>query len=724
MPSILGEALFTASSSLPARLRKALTDYWQWWNTSRFFAALSLVIVYIILDRITVSFQMWSGISAWYPPSGLVFAAFFGLGIEYLLPLFSAGMIAGIMNYHQSPWDPAFWMQNVFIFGGYALAALILRRYLNPRSPLNTIPHVIRFLFVTLGTSCGVAYSGAFCLVANHSIALKHFPTAALNWWIGDSVALVCFSPFLLIHIMPRLRRLTGTEPRLGPGSPPFDAPPSRGAFAARSLIENFFQGASIAFALWVVFRWNLSASYELFYLFFLPIIWVAVRHGLQGATTASLLLNSGAMVMVWLFPGGLNRLAVLQLLMLVVSVTGLCLGVLVTERDHGEAELREGHARMEAVVNSVNEVILEFDYDGTYRNIWAADESYLVRPKDEMLGRLITDILDKNLALKLLAGCRRALDTRSGEILEFPMTINGRELWFLTRIMPVRPLFGPPKTVCMTALDITAQKHKEVELLRAKEIAEDASRAKSEFLANISHEFRTPMNGIIGMTELVLDSPINDEQREYLGLVKSSSESLLEMLNDILDLSKVEAGKLDLDPVEFPFHQKLDEILKVMRFRASQKHVALNWHVSPRVPEILVGDPLRFRQILLNLVGNAIKFTDQGAVSVDITVQNESASTLLLHCAVADSGIGIPEEKQSLIFEAFTQADSSTTRKYGGTGLGLTITARLVKLMGGKIWVESELRKGSIFHFTALFEVPHSESVVVTHPHSLEETL
>ena len=231
-------------------------------------------------------------------------------------------------------------------------------------------------------------------------------------------------------------------------------------------------------------------------------------------------------------------------------------------------------------------------------------------------------------------------------------------------------------------------------------------------------------MNGIIGMTELVLDSPINDEQREYLDLVKSSSESLLEMLNDILDLSKVEAGKLDLYPIEFSFHQKLGEILKVMRFRAGQKHVALHWHVSPGVPEILVGDPLRLRQILLNLVGNAIKFTDQGTVSVDVTVENESVSTLRLHCAIADSGIGIPKEKQSLIFEAFTQADSSTTRKYGGTGLGLTITARLVALMGGKIWVESQLGKGSTFHFTARFEIPHSESVVLTHPQSREETL
>ena len=429
MPSILGEALLTAASSLPARLNKVLIAYWRWWTTPRIFTALALSIAYVTLDRITVSFQMWSGISAWYPPSGLLLAVFLGLGTSYFLPLFLAGTIAGIMNYHQSPWDPAFWAQDVIIFGGYSFAAVILRRCLNPRSPLNTIPHVIRFLFITLGISCGVAYLGAYCLVADHNISWKDYPTAAINWWIGDSVALVCLSPFLLVHVMPRLRCLTGVETRLTPGDPRFDAPSARRVRSVRGLIENLFQGASMAFALWVVFRWNLSASYELFYLFFLPIIWIAVRHGVQGATAAILLLNLGAMFMVWLFPGGLNRLAVLQLLMLVVSVTGLCLGALVTERDHGEAELREGHARMEAVVNSVNEVILEFDYDGTYRNIWAADERYLVRPKGEMLGRQITDLLEKNLALKLLAGCRRVLDTSVGENLEFPMTINGREL-------------------------------------------------------------------------------------------------------------------------------------------------------------------------------------------------------------------------------------------------------------------------------------------------------
>jgi signal transduction histidine kinase len=193
-------------------------------------------------------------------------------------------------------------------------------------------------------------------------------------------------------------------------------------------------------------------------------------------------------------------------------------------------------------------------------------------------------------------------------------------------------------------------------------------------------------------------------------------------MLNDILDLSKVEAGKLDLDPMEFSIAHKLDESLKPMKFRASQKHVPLTWHIGAGVPEIVVGDPLRLRQILLNLVGNAIKFTDNGSVTVNVDVEDETLSTVLLHFRVTDSGIGIPKEKQSLIFEAFTQADSSTTRKYGGTGLGLTITARLVELLGGRIWLESEPGKGSTFHFTARFELAHPKRTVAAHRELREE--
>ncbi len=261
---------------------------------------------------------------------------------------------------------------------------------------------------------------------------------------------------------------------------------------------------------------------------------------------------------------------------------------------------------------------------------------------------------------------------------------------------------------------EIEVRQQAEHRLLEAKEAAEAANRAKSEFLANMSHEVRTPLNGVMGMTDLVLETELTPEQRDFLDTVKMSADSLLTVINDILDFSKIEAGRIELEYIDLNLRDCLEATLRTVALRADEKGLELLCEVAPDVPEIIKGDSSRLRQVIVNLVGNAIKFTNEGEVSLRVKTDGREGQDLKLHFTVSDTGIGIPSEKQKVIFDPFTQADASTTRRYGGTGLGLTISNRLVGMMGGKIWIESQVGKGTEFHFTASVGVAEAKAVEI----------
>ncbi|MDR3718553.1 MAG: response regulator [Bryobacteraceae bacterium] len=250
-------------------------------------------------------------------------------------------------------------------------------------------------------------------------------------------------------------------------------------------------------------------------------------------------------------------------------------------------------------------------------------------------------------------------------------------------------------------AVEVVERQRAEREATLAREAAETANRAKSAFVANMSHELRTPMNGIIGMAEFIEAGKLSPQQREYFEIIRSSAQKLLSVINDVLDFSKIEAGTVDLDLIDFDLPALVYETVKPLTLQAEEGGVQLLCNIDPAVPDLVHGDPVRVRQVLTNLVGNAVKFTSKGEILVSILVEASDESTALLHFSVRDSGIGVPKEQQALIFEPFRQADASMTRKFGGTGLGLSICSRLVQLMGGKIWLESEVGQGSTFHFT-----------------------
>jgi signal transduction histidine kinase/CheY-like chemotaxis protein len=558
--------------------------------------ALSCGLFLLLLNRPEVILISRLGTVAWYPAAGLGMALLLGVSPWYGCLVCFSGALAGILLYQQPILTVGGTIGAAGIGTFYAAAAYILRGPLQIDLGLCQRRDVVRYISVTTLAASLSTILGVVCLAVDHAIPWNQFWHAAFSWFLGDEIGLLGVAPFLLIHIFPWVRQqfspwLTGLRPD----------PPAllKKSWTLGSLLEGSGQVVAIFGLLLAIFAAGLGQAQQL-YLSFIPILWMAMRHGIRRVVTGLLALNFGIVIAMDLYPPSVT-LTTVGLFMFVISGCGLLIGSSVSERLRISLELQESSTELQSVNAS---------------------------------------------------------------------------------------------------------------LLIAKEAAEAASRAKSEFLANMSHEIRTPMNGILGMTELMLGMELNAEQREYMLVLKSSGNLLLSGINDILDFSKVEAGKLELELIDFNLQDCVSDSVRAVALRAHQKNLELIDQVSSDIPAVLVGDPGRISQILVNLVGNAIKFTESGDVIVRVQCDSRSDLELELHFTVTDTGIGVPAEKHDQIFEAFAQADGSTTRNYGGTGLGLAISARLTGLMGGRIWVESTLGHGSTFHFTIKVRAAADESV------------
>jgi two-component system sensor histidine kinase/response regulator len=381
-----------------------------------------------------------------------------------------------------------------------------------------------------------------------------------------------------------------------------------------------------------------------------------------------------------------------------------------ITERKQAVEQLRKSEERSQIIFDHLEDAYSEVDLRGKYVFVNDAYCRMFSRSKEEVVGSSYKQFFDGGRGTALRDAYQKVYQTGEpvkGFEHEFkPGQFNELSIWLR------RDKDGQPIGFASTVRDCTERKLHERVLAQAKEAAESANKAKSAFLANMSHEIRTPMNGILGMTELTLSTDLTQEQREFLSLVKSSADSLLVILNDILDYSKIEADKIVLDPVSFNLCELVGDAMKGMAVSAHKKGLELAFEVEPEVPQDLVGDSARLRQVLLNLIGNAIKFSDSGEIVLQVKLQETGEQKVMLQFSVRDTGIGISAETQAKLFQPFEQADSSTTRHYGGTGLGLAISKRIVELLGGSIWVRSAPGEGSSFFFTVQLGVDATPQV------------
>ncbi len=644
-----------------------------------------------------------------WPPAGVGMAIVYLYGLRYLPAIAVAAFMVEFMQ-------ESIWIHSLCVALAYSMSiaavTMILKNGAKMDSALERVLDVGTFLVVAVMFGSMISSTlTTLSLCANNSELWSEFQRIWTVRWFGDGLGIAVFGSAILVWFSP-----------------------SRINWNNRQAAEVFIWLSAIIFLSLVTFRnWAPADTlrYPLEFAIFPILAWAGLRFGQRGATVGILII---AIMALWELRDVIGPEAIrihsqpplyLWVFIGVLTFTGLFMASILSEFKNREAIILGNERRLQGFLDALPDTAFVITASGRYVEVFASRESYFYNRVDEYRGRSFHEVWSKETAVSFLEIVNKTILFGKLNVFQYHLLLDGRKRWFEGRLAPFKLDKGEEPKVIWMAYDITKRRFTERALKLAKMAADKANTAKGEFLAMMSHEIRTPMNAIIGFSDLLDQSDMQSDQREYVKIIKRSGNALLELINNVLDYSKIESRGVEIQVMPFNLENTVIEALELILVKAREKEIGLNFNIDDNSGGEFLGDSYRIRQIIINLVNNAVKFTDRGKVGVAIKTKSLESDKWEIHFAIQDTGIGISPEEAALLFKPFSQVDSTTTRKYGGTGLGLVICQRLTEKMGGKIWMESEPGQGSTFHFTVKVRVPGKSgfSVAVTMDEKLEKS-